>query len=89
MDTTLTKKTQEVLVRLGIQEINNGASTGAEWLKTNGNKTESVSPIDGKVIASVSNATIEDYETVISTAEAAFQQWKTVPAPHVPAFFLS
>jgi len=81
MNTTLTKKTQEVLTRLGIQDINNGASTGAEWLKTNGAKTESVSPIDGKVIASVSNAAIEDYETIITTAEKAFQEWKTVPAP--------
>lgn len=81
MDTTLSKKTQEVLVRLGIQEINYGASTGAEWLETKGAKTDSVSPIDGKVIASVSNAAIEDYETIITTAEKAFGQWKTLPAP--------
>jgi aldehyde dehydrogenase (NAD+) len=82
MDTTLTKKTQQVLVRLGILDVNNGASTGAEWLITDGDKTDSVSPIDGKVIASVANATIDDYEAVIKTAEEAFQEWKTVPAPH-------
>ncbi len=81
MDTKLNKKTQEVLVRLGVLEMNNGASTGLEWLKTEGDKTDSVSPISGEVIASVKNATIEDYESIIKTAEKAFQQWKTVPAP--------
>ena len=35
--------------------------------------TESVSPIDGEIIARVTNATAEDYETVMRKAGEAFQ----------------
>ena len=71
----------QVLNRLGIQNVNPGATTGQNWLDTKGDVTESVSPIDGDVIARVTNATVEDYETVIKTAEEAFATWKSVPAP--------
>jgi len=42
---------------------------------------DSVSPVDGKLLASVRTATPEDYERVVQRAEAAFQKWQTVPAP--------
>lgn len=71
----------EVLGRLGIKEINPGATTGLAWLDTKGDVTESVSPIDGEVIAKVNNATAEDYEEVMKKAEEAFSKWKSVPAP--------
>lgn len=71
-----------VLGRLGIKETNSGATTGLSWLDTKGDLTESVSPIDGEVIARVSNATAEDYEVVMKKAEEAFVSWKSVPAPH-------
>ena len=71
----------QVLNRLGIQNVNPGATTGQNWLDTKGDVTESVSPIDGDVIARVTNATVEDYETVIKTAAEAFATWKSVPAP--------
>ena len=70
-----------VLTRLGIQNVNPGATTGQNWLDTKGDVTSSVSPIDGETIATVTNATAEDYEKVIRTAEEAFVTWKTVPAP--------
>ena len=71
----------QVLGRLGIQNINPGATTGQNWLDTQGEVTASVSPIDGETIATVTNATAKDYETVVQTAEEAFATWKTVPAP--------
>lgn len=71
----------QVLDRLGIREVNPGATTGNEWLHTRGDITSSVSPIDGEVIAKVTSATIEDYESVIGKAQKAFSAWKTVPAP--------
>ena len=71
----------QVLGRLGIQNINSGATTGQNWLDTQGDVTASVSPIDGEAIATVNNATAKDYETVVQTAEEAFATWKTVPAP--------
>ncbi|MCL5037160.1 MAG: aldehyde dehydrogenase family protein [Chloroflexi bacterium] len=69
-----------LLSRLGIGEINNGAYCGS-WLETGGEILESISPIDGKVIAKVRQATVEDYEKVASQAEEAFKEWKTIPAP--------
>jgi aldehyde dehydrogenase (NAD+) len=71
----------QVLNRLGIKEVNPGATTGLDWIRTRGDVTSSVSPIDGEVIARVTNATSEDYEAVINTAENAFSTWKSVPAP--------
>ena len=70
-----------MLRRLGIKNINSGATTGAEWLKTSGDITESISPIDGVLIAKIRNSTLADYEKVMSKAQEAFKIWKTVPAP--------
>jgi len=72
---------ESILLRLGINNINDGASTGANWIKTNGEVITSISPIDGKVIAKIKNATLEDYEYVVKQAEEAFKIWRKVPAP--------
>ncbi len=72
---------ESILLRLGINNINDGASTGANWIKTNGEAITSISPIDGKVIAKVKNATLEDYEHIVKQAEEAFKIWRKVPAP--------
>ncbi len=71
----------EILSKLGIKEVNPGVSTGTDWIETKGDLTVSVSPIDGKEIAKVSNATLDDYENVIKKAEEAFKVWRKVPAP--------
>lgn len=71
----------EILKKLGLNELNNGVSTGAEWFETEGAVTSSYSPIDGKEIAKVKNATLEDYEMVMKKAQEAFKVWRTVPAP--------
>lgn len=70
-----------VLKRLGINEMNPGATTGQVWLNTSGDVTSSVSPIDGEIIAKVNNATAEEYESVIDKASEAFATWKSLPAP--------
>ncbi len=76
------EQAQQVLNRLGIKDVNPGATTGQKWFDTKGDITSSLSPIDGELIAKVSNATAEDYEAVINKAEEAFSVWKSVPAPH-------
>ncbi|PID93211.1 MAG: aldehyde dehydrogenase family protein [Bacteroidetes bacterium] len=81
MEKAYKEKVIAVLNRLGIQNVNPGATTGQVWLDTTGDVTSSVSPIDGEVIAQVTNATSSEYEQVISTAAEAFNTWKTVPAP--------
>jgi len=71
----------EMMKRLGLTEINNGVTTGTKWFETNGKITESISPIDGRVIGKVRNATMDDYEMVMKKAEAAFKEWRLIPAP--------
>ncbi len=72
---------QKVLKNLGIEKLNQGVSTGLTWFDTEGAITNSVSPIDGKEIAQVKNATIEDYEMVVKKAQEAFKVWRLMPAP--------
>ncbi len=72
---------KEVLNKLGITDINQGVSTGADWFDTNGKLTSSISPIDGKEIAKVKNGTLDDYEMVMKKAQSAFKEWRLVPAP--------
>ena len=69
------------LEKLGIEHSNAGASTGSEWMNTDGEETSSFSPIDGSLIAKVKNATLEDYEHLIDKAQDAYLKWRIVPAP--------
>src|SRR5476651_467983 len=72
---------KDMLEVLGIKEFNNGACTGTEWLDTKGELIPSYSPADGKLIGNIKQATAEDYEKIIKTAQGAFLQWRMVPAP--------
>ena len=71
----------DVLTALGIKEMNNGACTGTQWFETKGEVIESYSPADGKLIASLRQATTEDYEKIIHSAQFAFKAWRMKPAP--------
>lgn len=66
---------------LQIEVMNQGASTGVEWLPTEGEKIDSFSPVDGQLIASVTATDEASYETVVKTAQKAFLQWRSWPAP--------
>ncbi len=72
---------QITLSKLGISATNKGASTGTKWIDTNGDRTSSYSPIDGKEIAGVINASIVDYEHIVRKAQAAVLEWRNWPAP--------
>jgi len=72
---------KKVLSTLGVQKLNEGASTGNKWLKAGGERIDSYSPVDGKLIASVTAADQKNYETVVKQAEAAFEVWRMYPAP--------
>ena len=71
----------KIFTALEISSENSGLSLGTKWLTASGDITESHSPIDGKLIATVKNASIADYEIVVKKAEEAFKTWKTFPAP--------
>ena len=72
---------QETLKTLGIEAINRGASTGSHWFNTRGTQIDSISPVDGQLIASVHAATEAEYEAIIMKAQEAFKVWRTIPAP--------
>ncbi|KAF0130075.1 MAG: NAD-dependent aldehyde dehydrogenase family protein [Bacteroidetes bacterium] len=69
------------LDRLGIKEINHGASTGSQWIETNGELLHSIASCDGNLIASVRQGTWDDYETIMENAQEAFKVWRMIPAP--------
>lgn len=71
---------KKVFETLDIKKINSGAFNG-QWLKTQGKTLVSVSPIDGSMLAQVSQANEQDYEKVVKEAQEAFKIWRMVPAP--------
>ena len=75
-----TFRIQEALKELGLEEINNGSSTGSDCFSS-GELLESYSPVDGRLIGKVRCSTKEDYEKVMSAATSTFKNWRTVPAP--------
>ena len=73
----------EFLKELGIEKINPGACSGpSAWAPTEGRDLiASVNPTTGEEIASVAQASTEDYEKVMNVAVEAFQEWRMMPAP--------
>lgn len=71
----------KILSTFNIEAENNGASTGGKWFRTRGEKIPSVSPVDGREIATVYAASEADYEAVILKAQEAFKEWRLWPAP--------
>jgi len=70
----------EFLKDLGITSENSGAYNG-EWLTCSGPVLESRNPATGEVIATVKQATAEEYQASIEAAQRAFLEWRSVPAP--------
>ncbi len=72
----------DFLKTLGIEAHNHGTSTGQNHFSSaNAEKREIYSPVDGKLIGTVSFTTEEEYKTVIAKAEEAFLIWRKMPSP--------
>lgn len=71
----------EVLAQLGIEKVNPGLCTGTTWQECTGDLLTSCSPADGKEIASIRQATLDDYNKTVELALRAFTEWRKVPAP--------
>ena len=72
---------KNILKQLGINPNNAGTSTGNKWIKSKGENIQSFSPVDGKLIGSVTSTTEKEYHEVIREAQKAFLVWKNIPAP--------
>jgi aldehyde dehydrogenase (NAD+) len=71
---------QKILSELGVSDNNSGVMIGRRSFGS-GASFDSVSPTDGKRIASVTSATKEDYEEVIKASSEAFVEWRKWSAP--------
>ncbi|MBC7188355.1 MAG: aldehyde dehydrogenase family protein, partial [Calditrichaeota bacterium] len=71
----------DFLKTLGIEKENSGGCTGTQWLEGKGGLLQSVSPIDGEVIATVRQVDEQEYEAIVAKAQEAFKWWRMVPAP--------
>jgi aldehyde dehydrogenase (NAD+) len=74
-----TPSPRAILTKLGLRADNPGVFCG-QW-RGGGPPLKSVSPIDGKLLATVRTATAADYERTVQGAAAAFSAWQSVPAP--------
>jgi aldehyde dehydrogenase (NAD+) len=72
---------KEVLQKLGITNVNLGASTGSQWLDSKGPNIISISPVDGAEIAGISIGDASNYNAIINAAQSAFLKWRKKPAP--------
>ncbi len=72
---------QSFLKELKISELNKGVCTGTKWMSTSGEKIVSSSPVDGKLIATINSCDKRSFDFVVETAQSAFLEWRTWPAP--------
>ena len=78
---TLIPSLTEVLERLEIEPVNSGACYG-DWIPNpSGGELESINPATGEALARVLRAGPADYECVVARAQAAFSEWRMIPAP--------
>ncbi|KAF1687718.1 aldehyde dehydrogenase family protein [Pseudoxanthomonas broegbernensis] len=72
-----------LLQALGLRATNPGTYLGdGRWSDATGaGVLRPANPTTGEVIAQVQATTEADYEAVIARAQAAFKEWRTVPAP--------
>jgi aldehyde dehydrogenase (NAD+) len=71
----------DFLKTLRVESLNKGASTGLNWIGSKGDKIDSYSPVDGKLIGSAAGADRSAYDAVVNKAEVAFKEWRLWPAP--------
>ena len=72
--------TQEIFDSLGLGETNSGVFAGT-WMEATGDTIEVVNPTSAEPIASVTMASLADYEKVVDSASETFERWRSVPAP--------
>ena len=72
---------KKFLKDLGINKSNIGTCDGINWYDSGASERTVLSPVDGNVIASVTETDEKSYERVIRTSSKAFVKWRKVPAP--------
>ncbi len=70
----------EIFRSLGLSDSNSGVYAG-EWLDGAGGDLASENPTTTETLAAVRQASADDYERVIASAEETFRRWRVLPAP--------
>lgn len=71
---------EATLEELGLTQVSQGGSSGEKWLGL-GETISSISPVDGKLIGTVSTVTVEEYDLITDQALEAFYAFRKIPAP--------
>jgi aldehyde dehydrogenase (NAD+) len=69
-----------ILEALGLGDQNPGVFVG-EWLEGTDGAIEVLNPATGERIASVGQASPEEYDRAVSASMAAFEKWRVLPPP--------
>ena len=70
----------QIFSALGLSGVNSGVF-GGQWLEATGETIEVVDPSTARVLASVTMASLDDYDKVVANSVETFQRWKLLPAP--------
>lgn len=71
---------QQIFEALGLADHNSGAFAGG-WLEATGETIEVVNPTTEESIASVTMASLDDYEKIVENSVETFKRWRRLPAP--------
>ncbi len=80
-ESTYQTRAEEILRQLGVRNAQAGVANGNDWTNGDGPVIRVTSPIDGSCLADIRSATPSDVGRATERAEAAFRQWRVVPAP--------
>jgi aldehyde dehydrogenase (NAD+) len=72
--------TSQLLSELGLADRNPGVFAGV-WMDGADAAIEVLNPATGERIATVGQASAEEYEKAVEASVAAFEQWRMLPAP--------
>ncbi len=72
-----------ILDQLSVSPVNAGGCAGPErWVHEDPqHRFDSFNPATGEAIASITGASLDDYETIVTHACRAQKEWRMVPAP--------
>ncbi|MFZ9582730.1 MAG: aldehyde dehydrogenase family protein [Crocinitomicaceae bacterium] len=72
---------ENILSQFGINTSNPGGYLGKQTFGSSNERIDSLSPVDGRLIASVQPVTLEEYDAIIEKSQQAFLSWRMIPAP--------
>ena len=74
------KNIDQLLNKYELNGSINGCSTGNNWFGS-GEKIESFSPVDGKLIGTIKSGSRTDFDEIIKNSKKAFKEFRQIPAP--------